>query len=78
MADIAQEAPREGYAEVEGPEDQIRLRCQCGNIIKKRRDSFLPGSHVAVCLVCHNQSTEVTLLTGEHREVSNADRASGG
>lgn len=61
---------KEAYSEVEGPEDQIRLRCQCGHVIKRRRDSFLPGTHVAICTVCGNQSSAVVLLTGETRAIT--------
>ena len=67
------------YTEVEGPSDQIRLRCECGQIIKKRRDSFLPGAHVAICLACGNTSSEIELISGETVEITAAShRSSGG
>lgn len=67
---LAIEAPHEGYVEIEPPtrtSQYFRLRCQCGHVIKKRKDSFVPGLHVVICLVCGNNSTEVTMLDGEHR-----------
>lgn len=60
------------YQEIEGPEDQMRLRCVCGHVIKKRRDSFLPGAHVAICTVCGNISSVVKLLSGEKMEITSA------
>lgn len=75
--EIAETAPRKGYVEVEGKDsERIYLKCQCGQIIKKRRDSFIPGLHVAICLACHNISTEVELLGGEHVEQKPSDAKS--
>jgi hypothetical protein len=55
--------------------DNIELECpQCKNIIKKRRDSFVPGLHQVICVKCDHESTAVDLLTGEHREVRDQDR----
>lgn len=71
---IAETAPRRSYQEVEGTDsDRIYLRCQCGQIIKKRRDSFLPGLHIVICLACNNCSTELVQLDGEHVVQTAAD-----
>jgi hypothetical protein len=76
---LAVGSTHEGYAEVEGNEDgYVRLKCQCGQVVKKRRDAFVPGLHVVICLACGNNSTEVTMLDGEHRSVSAEDHRSTG
>lgn len=54
-----------GYEEVETRPELIALQCHCGQVIKHRRDSFLPGMHVTTCLACGNISTEVKLIDGE-------------
>jgi archaellum component FlaF (FlaF/FlaG flagellin family) len=69
-------ATKNGYTEVEGPEDQIRLLCDCGQVIKKRRDSFLPGTHTCICLACGNTSSTVKLLSGEQVEITAATHRS--
>ena len=71
---IAETAPRRGYEEVEGADPKLMyLHCHCGQIIKKRRDSFVPGLHVVICLACNNCSTELTRLDGEHVVKTAAD-----
>ena len=51
------------FREVIGTEAEVRYRCDdCGHIIKKRRDSFLPGAHMLICAQCGNSSSEITLL----------------
>jgi hypothetical protein len=57
---IAETAPKRPYAEIEGDDPaRIYLHCQCGQVIKKRRDSFIPNMHVVICLACNNFSTTV-------------------
>jgi hypothetical protein len=73
---IAETAPKRAYEEVEGDDAaRIYLRCHCGQVIKKRRDSYVPGLHVVICLACNNCSTEAHLLSGEHVEQKAADAA---
>lgn len=62
-----------GFMEVEGTDaSMIYMRCECGHVIKKRHDSFLPGAHVIVCLACNEASSEVEMLSGETRMVTAA------
>lgn len=58
------QSTKHSYTEVQTRPELIALRCHCGQIIKKRRDSFLPGMHVAICLACGNISSEIVLLDG--------------
>jgi hypothetical protein len=51
----------------------LALACDCGEIIHKRVDSFLVGMHVAICLRCDNQSTEVVTPDGRHHKVTAED-----
>lgn len=53
--------------------DLFAFQCSCGHVIKKRRDSFLPGSHQMICIMCGHTSSEMELLTGAVVEQSDAD-----
>ena len=63
---LAETPPKKGYQEVEGT-DELRFYflCHCGQRIKRRRDAFMPGLHVLICLACHNISTDIKMLSGE-------------
>jgi hypothetical protein len=77
MGTAENQATKMRFEEIEGgPPEQMRLKCHCGNVIKKRRDAFLPGAHVVICLACSNTSSEVTLLSGETRAVTAASHRS--
>jgi uncharacterized Zn finger protein len=60
------------FTEVESSDQtKIALRCpECENVIKKRRDSFLVGLHVAFCALCGHSSSAIDTLEGEHVEVT--------
>ena len=58
--------------------NEISLLCRCGNFISRRRDSFLPGTHVVICLQCGNISTEVERLDGTTVSVTPASHRDGG
>ena len=60
------------------PENEISLLCRCGHFIARRRDSFLPGTHVIICLQCGNISTEVERLDGTTVAVTAASHRDGG
>lgn len=55
------------FREVEGDNAEcMSLLCPaCGNVIKKRRDSFLPGAHMVICILCHTTSPDIELLDGQ-------------
>jgi hypothetical protein len=61
----------EAFKQVEGGREDLtfpemlRFQCPCGHVIKKRKDSFLPGAHMLTCTVCHNSSSEIHMLNGE-------------
>lgn len=77
MGTAENQATKVAYTEVESDHtDEIRLKCHCGHVIKKRRDAFAPGLHTVICLACSNVSCEVVLATGEHVETTDADHAS--
>lgn len=79
MGTAENQATKMAYKEVESNSpSSMRLRCHCGQIIKKRKDSFTPGLHVTICLACSNVSPDVVLLSGEMREPTNADHRGGG
>lgn len=50
----------------------IHLRCPNGHVVTKRRDGFLPGGHVAICIECSASSSKVRMLNGEILEIGNA------
>lgn len=57
---------------------EMVLACACGNLITRRRDAFLPGTHVVICLKCHNVSTEVQFLDGHTVAVTAESHQGGG
>ena len=71
---IAETAPKRDYHEVEGRDDaRFYFRCHCGQVIKRRRDSFVPGLHVVICLACNNFSTTIVMLNGKEMEQKASD-----
>lgn len=58
-------ATKHPYTEVETRPELIAVQCHCGQVIKKRRDTFQSGLHVIICLACSNVSSEVQLLDGK-------------
>jgi len=78
MGTAENQATKKAYAEIEGEKPEtIYMKCCCGQVIRKRRDAFLPGLHVVICLACSNCSSEVELLSGETVKVT-ADAHRGG
>lgn len=67
------------FTEIEAQEGDTRLKCdECGHVVKKRTDSFVPGLHVIHCLGCGTKSDVAVLLSGEVREHAPADWAGTG
>lgn len=63
------------YTEVETEnQDCFALRCpDCNNVIKKRKDSFIPGGHMLICVLCNHVGSAVDLMDGTHREIGAKD-----
>ena len=61
-----------GFVEVEAQDPSyVSVRCDgCGQVIKKRRDAFMPGLHQIICLACGNRDSEITLLSGERKALT--------
>jgi hypothetical protein len=54
------------YVEVEcRDESLIAIQCVCGHVIKKRKDSFIPGGHQAICTICGYTDSEIKMQSGE-------------
>lgn len=75
MAAAEQRVTEEAFEQVEAEAGDLRFRCVCGHIIKKRGDSFLPGAHMLVCTVCGNTSSEIVMLNGKVEGVRTKDSA---
>jgi predicted RNA-binding Zn-ribbon protein involved in translation (DUF1610 family) len=64
------------FREIAGDESTVRYSCGgCGNRVKKRRDSFLPGAHMIICAQCGNSDSEIATLSGETVGVRSKDSA---
>jgi len=60
-----------GFLEVETQDPSLAaFQCQCGQVIKKRKDAFVPGLHVLICLACGDRSSEIQLMSGEVKAVT--------
>jgi predicted RNA-binding Zn-ribbon protein involved in translation (DUF1610 family) len=57
------------YQEVETENEKLMaLTCpDCQNVIKQRKDTFLPGAHMVICVLCGFTSADVNLVNGEER-----------
>lgn len=66
MSDGFQEIPIEG-------ENQMALQClACEAVVTRRTDSFIPGSHVVICMGCGQVSSRVVMSDGEVRVITSA------
>lgn len=66
----------EAFNEVEGDHSsEFHFQCDCGHVIRKRKDSFLVGAHMLTCSVCGNSSSVIILLDGSTEGIRTKDSA---